>query len=193
VRGRISKRPILFVSVALTIGLLAGVGIGAASSEAPQLREEVDELEAELADRERDLTASEAEAAKLADTIDDALAEADELKQRAESRLARLDKRAMKLDEQAAELDSREQEVVAAEQTLESSTIPDGVWELGRDYEAGIYRAEGGGGCYWEKLESPSGEFDAIIANGGFNRNQTLTIDSPYFSTSGCGEWVKIG
>jgi hypothetical protein len=44
------------------------------------------------------------------------------------------------------------------------------------DYEAGTYRAEGGGGCYWERLKSPSGKLSDIIANGGFNPNQTLVI-----------------
>ena len=76
---------------------------------------------------------------------------------------------------------------------MSASTIPDGTWELGRDYEAGTYRAPGGGGCYWEKLSAPTGKFGDLITNGGFEKNQTLVIDSPYFSTSDCGEWVKIG
>jgi hypothetical protein len=50
-----------------------------------------------------------------------------------------------------------------------------------------------GGGCYWEKLSAPTGKLGDIIANGGFEANQTLVIDSPSFSTSDCGEWVKIG
>lgn len=191
-RERISQRPILFLSIALVVGFLLGTAIGVGFSEAPQLRDQIDELEAELAEQKRELTASKAEAARLEDTIDDAVAEADAAKQRARERLARLEKRERQLDERAAELDAREQEVAAAELTLESNTIPDGVWQLGRDYEAGVYRAEGGPGCYREKLSDPSGEFDSIIANGGFNRNQTLRIDSPYFSTDGCGEWVKI-
>jgi hypothetical protein len=79
----------------------------------------------------------------------------------------------------------------AAERTLAQNTIPDGSWQLGRDYESGTYRAPGGAGCYWALLGSA--DTADIINNGGFGQNQTITIDSPYFETSDCGEWVRIG
>jgi hypothetical protein len=59
------------------------------------------------------------------------------------------------------------------------------------DFTPGTYRAPAGGGCYWALLGSADTE--DIINNGGFNKNQTLTIDSPYFETSDCGTWQRLG
>ncbi|HWM54200.1 MAG TPA: hypothetical protein VNO20_02260 [Solirubrobacterales bacterium] len=71
-----------------------------------------------------------------------------------------------------------------------STTIPDGVWQQGRDYQPGVYRAPGGGSCYWALLGKANP--GAIRENGGANSTQTLEINSPYFETGGCGTWEKI-
>ena len=51
-------------------------------------------------------------------------------------------------------------------------------------------RSPGGGSCYWAKL---GGDVENILENGGFTKNQTVQIDSPFFETAGCGKWTKIG
>ncbi|UJA20930.1 hypothetical protein HJD18_12380 [Thermoleophilia bacterium SCSIO 60948] len=189
------------------LGLLAGAA-AVALILAPQLTDRGDELAAsqdqveeleddrgslskEVALLERDVETARKEAEEA--LSDDREAFADEQREAEEDLAAREDRVNAQLDQRSADLDARAAELTEAEQTLESTTIPSGVWELGRDFEAGTYRAPGGPGCYWEKLSAPSGKFGDIIANGGFGKNQTLTIDSPYFSTEGCGDWVKIG
>jgi hypothetical protein len=202
--GSLGQRVPSFIRKPWVIGigaLLVGVVIGAipsasvtdqrddARADLDMARAETERIQGILFDEQektrqlrRELTRLEAPLRRLADDKE-ALAD----------REAAIARQQGELDDRAAGLDARAQELTAAEQTLEQNTIPDGIWELGRDYEAGTYRASGGGGCYWEKLQSPSGDFSDIIANGGFSPNQTLVIDSPYFSTDGCGEWVKIG
>jgi hypothetical protein len=59
------------------------------------------------------------------------------------------------------------------------------------DYEAGTYRAPGGGRCYGALLGSADTE--DIVNNGGFSKNQTIAIGSPFFETEDCGDGVKIG
>lgn len=71
-----------------------------------------------------------------------------------------------------------------------ATTIPDGLWQQGRDYQTGVYRAPGGGTCYWALLGKANP--GAIRENGGANSTQTLEINSPYFETGGCGTWEKI-
>ena len=85
----------------------------------------------------------------------------------------------------------------AAEEESEEPTkptateIPDGVWQVGRDYTTGLYRAPGGGSCYWALLKKANP--NSIIENGGNASTQTLEITSPFFETTGCGVWEKIG
>jgi hypothetical protein len=198
IRAFISSRPVLAVVLTAVLALVLGAGAGAAgpTGEVSELEDQAASLEADLKATEADLEAANdatdeatADAAAARDALKPLQAQADEVEEQKDDLAAQEEE----LAAQAGELDAREQDITARENTLESSTIPDGIWELGRDYEAGTYRAEGGGGCYWEKLSSPTGKLGDIIANGGFQPNQTLVIDSPYFSTSDCGEWVKIG
>lgn len=176
---RIRSRPLLWLSMAAVLTLLIGVGIGAAGSsqEVADKDDEIAELEDELQGLRDEVADAEAAAASAQDA-------AAQVRERSEQKLDAL-------SEREASLEAREADVQAAEQTLEQNTIPDGIWQLGRDYDAGTYRAPGGGGCYWALLGSA--DTADIINNGGFERNQTITIDSPYFETSDCGEWVKIG
>jgi hypothetical protein len=90
---------------------------------------------------------------------------------------------------------SAESPEAASEETEEvtaptATTIPDGLWQQGRDYQPGVYRAPGGGSCYWALLNKANP--GAIRENGGANSTQTLEITSPYFETGGCGTWEKI-
>lgn len=90
---------------------------------------------------------------------------------------------------------STEASEAGSEETEETSvptatTIPDGLWQQGRDYGPGVYRAPGGGNCYWALLGKANP--GAIRENGGANSTQTLEVNSPYFETDGCGTWEKI-
>jgi TolA-binding protein len=171
-------------TIVAVVALLVGAGIGAAGTEdqarIAELEEQVADLENDVSEAERDAEDAEEELNDRLESID---AREDELRaaERDQAREARRRQR---------ELSAREQEISAAEQELESSQIPDGIWQSGRDFEPGLYRAPGGEGCYWAKLGSAN--TDDIINNGGFSANQTLQIDSPFFETSDCGEWVKI-
>jgi hypothetical protein len=70
----------------------------------------------------------------------------------------------------------------------------DGVWVVGEEVAPGTYRAPGGSGCYWARLRNFSAGLNSIIANGGFSRNQTVTIQASDagFETTRCGTWTRI-
>jgi hypothetical protein len=173
-------------TIVAVVALFIGVGIGAASTE-DQTR--IDELEGQVADLERDVAREREFAAESRARVRAAERRADRLVRTADERALRDAERL--LAERSQEVEQRESEVAEKEQTLEGATIPDGTWQLGRDYEAGLYRTKGGEGCYWAELGS--GNTDDIINNGFGGGVQTVEIDSPFFETSDCGEWQKIG
>jgi hypothetical protein len=82
-----------------------------------------------------------------------------------------------------------------AEEVAAKSEIGEGVWQAERDYLPGTYEAPGGSSCYWALLSEPGsgGGIEGIIENGGFNKHQILDITSPYFETSNCGTWQRVG
>ena len=91
------------------------------------------------------------------------------------------------------ELSATESELGGAEESVAKGTITDGTWRLEEDYLSGTYEAPGGGSCYWAMLSSVGGGgIEDIIENGGFNKHQILTIESPYFESSGCGTWTRV-
>lgn len=73
--------------------------------------------------------------------------------------------------------------------------IPEGKWVVGVHIEAGTYQAEGGEGCYWERLSGVSGEFDDLTANDIPGGSAIVEISSGdyAFNSSGCGEWTLRG
>jgi hypothetical protein len=75
-----------------------------------------------------------------------------------------------------------------------SRSFGDGVWRVGAEVAPGTYRAPGGSSCYWARLRNFSGGLNSIIANGGFSRNQTVTIQSSDtgFESSDCGSWTRV-
>jgi hypothetical protein len=79
------------------------------------------------------------------------------------------------------------------EETLKASTIPDGTWQYGRDYESGTYRAPGGEGCYWSTLRDANPRH--IIDYDASAKRPTVKLgpDTPFFKTVHCGKWVKTG
>lgn len=82
-----------------------------------------------------------------------------------------------------------------------AATIPgEGTFVVGSDIKPGTYKTTGPSdsdlpNCYWARLDSTSGDFDDIIANGNPGGQTTITISSSdkAFETSGCAEWEKVG
>lgn len=80
-------------------------------------------------------------------------------------------------------------------ETPTATTIPDGTWKRGTEYQPGTYRAPGGGRCWWEQRQRPGGEADGEGFNSNYGseeRNILLEIESPYFKTEHCGTWERV-
>lgn len=70
---------------------------------------------------------------------------------------------------------------------------------VGEDIKAGTYKTagpEGGFGCYWERAENSSGEFNAVIADNNLNGPGRVTLKAGSASRpigarsgSGWGDW----
>jgi hypothetical protein len=79
-----------------------------------------------------------------------------------------------------------------------ATAIGAGTYVVGSDIVAGTYKtagpAAGSFGCYWARLKDTSGEFAAIITNGGAQGPTTVTISGSdgAFQTSGCNTWTKV-
>lgn len=162
VRGWIRNRPVLWVSITAFVALVIGIAVGGDSTE-----------------KDDRIASLEGQVASLEGEVEEA--------QAAESELAR---EAADLEKEKKQVAQREKKVGQAERLQKRNTITDGIWKVGTDFDAGTYRS-GDGDCYWAKLSSAGGDFDSIISNGN-GSNQTVTIDSPWFESSGCGEWTKI-
>lgn len=169
----IRRHPVWGIVIAVLTGLVLGAGAAASDTS------ELDSARAEIAALERQLDRETA-----------ALADAEEHAEELEDESARVASRAARLEQKAGKLRQRERQVTAAERREAQNSIDDGIWQVGVDFEAGTYRAEGGPLCYWALLDSAD-TWD-IVNNGGFSANQTLTIDSAWFETKGCGTWKKI-
>jgi hypothetical protein len=68
----------------------------------------------------------------------------------------------------------------------------DGTYVVGVDIQPGVYRSQGGSGCYWKRLSGLSGALDDIIANNFGSGPQVVQIASTdvAFSTSDCSTWM---
>lgn len=173
------------IAIGIGAALIGGViGYAGASGETDEANERADKLERQLDDANSQISDFEAERGDL-------LAEVEQEKERFRRKKEAQDARADALDARAKSVDRREDQVASAEATIKRNTFSDGIWKVGTDFDPGTYRSTGGD-CYWAKLSDASGNFDSIIANNN-GSNQTVTIDSPYFESSGCGKWQKIG
>lgn len=207
VLGRLSANTKALAAVAFIAGLLLAGIVGAAL--AASKSNEIDDLNADLAseqearaaaEEDRDATAQRAEA--IFDRRDQIVASARTQARRivsdARAELAELND---KIGDKRSELARTEQKLATVQASLDTaqeeknlSSFGNGTWQANVDYLPGTYSAPGGASCYWEKLQGPSGGgINNIIENGGFNKNQIVSVDSPYFSTSGCGTWTRTG
>lgn len=69
-------------------------------------------------------------------------------------------------------------------------TFPDGDYRIGKDVDAGDYKASVSGSCHWARVSSFTGESDAIIQQG---TSTDVSIDPSDFGfqSTGCGVWSK--
>lgn len=182
--------------------VLLGIGAAIGGSEEDDLKSELASTKTEVSKAEHAQQEAERETEEIkgreAEIVHKAKATTKEIVGKAQSESSTL---SSKLDEQRSELESVEGELsetesylVGAEEDKAKSSISDGTWQSEVDYIPGTYEAEGGGSCYWALLSEPGGGgIEGIIENGGFNKHQILTIDSPYFETRDCGTWHRTG
>lgn len=74
------------------------------------------------------------------------------------------------------------------------TTIPEGVWLVGQQIEAGRYRTTATQSCFWERLKGFSGTSEDRITNNSGTGQRFVTIedtDVGFRSESGCGTWTR--
>lgn len=70
----------------------------------------------------------------------------------------------------------------------------DGIFEVGKDIQAGTYRTRtGSSGCYYSRLSGFGGSFDEIISNENTDYPTVVTIATTDkgFKSSRCGTWTQ--
>lgn len=118
----------------------------------------------------------------------DAIAEADNVKSGIKDLNAQHDDLQKKVDAKKAELQSLTGQVDQAKK----NSISDGVWQVGKDIDAGTYRStsEVGSHCYWSVTVSGS---DDIVQNdipgGGYP--QVSVSDGQQLKLQNCGTFAK--
>jgi len=163
------------------------------SSAQDELSATQDELSAaqdELSATQDELTSTEAEMEQIAGDLparEDAVKEAEAaLDQRDEA----LSKEAADLRKASSAVARRERAVGTVEKEIASNTIPgDGVFQVGVDMQAGLYKTSGAADCYYAVLGDPNG--NDIKSNNIVSGPSTVTVAAgEYFETQGCADWV---
>lgn len=183
--------------------ILMGIGgaIASGENEEDQLEEQIAVLEERVKVSGERADAAHREVAAIEGEVDTLTAQAEDkaeqivedAKSEASTLESSVSNTKQELESVEGELSETESELGGAEEKVAKGTITDGVWQIERDYLPGTYEAPGGGSCYWALLSSlGSGGVEGIIENGGFNKHQILTIESPYFETRACGTWKLV-
>jgi Tfp pilus assembly protein PilN len=73
----------------------------------------------------------------------------------------------------------------------QAASFNDGLYQVRVAIQPGQYHTDGSDSCYWAKLST--GDTNRVIVNNFGAGPQTVTIDSPYFESEGCGTWTKVG
>jgi hypothetical protein len=83
----------------------------------------------------------------------------------------------------------------AASYNPNRSTAKPGSYRIPNDMVPGTFSAPGGASCYWERVSSWSHDVEDVIANNLGSGRQIVTIASTDkgFTSSGCGNWTRIG
>jgi hypothetical protein len=178
--------------VAFILGTTLGVAgsgnadeLEAARSHAADLSNDLETAQSDLADARTEIGTFNEQVITFEDRIAALMSEA-----------SRLEEQISDLRGQVADLKGKlaDQAKAGGYSVNARSSFGDGIWLVGEEIQPGTYRSPAGGSCYWARL-SGFGGFDDIIINGGFTRNQTVTISASDkgFESSNCGTWVKIG
>lgn len=204
-RMKKSWKTLAWVLGALMLGSVLGVAaagdvqteLDAANSSLKTARNEGLALKADQSKLEAELEAAQNDLEELQDEYEDVTANLNDLEAKAKTN---------KLDAELADARSlrkslKEQEAAARKLkrqldkelgVVRNSKVGDGVWQVGSEIPAGIYRSPAGSSCYWAILNSA--DTSNIANNGGFTANQTVTLTAgKWFESSGCGNWTKIG
>jgi outer membrane murein-binding lipoprotein Lpp len=195
-----TRRKAIVIIVAVAIVCLA---IGGASSKntANKAEDKADQRSADVAFLEDSLTAAEEERDEAREQAvaaeDEAVVVAEETlatgQAELDTRSADLDERQASLDQAEADVAAREEAVGVAEAAREANSFTDGIYAVGTDIQPGQYHTDGASGmCYYASLGADGQDIiDNNIVDGG--GPATTIIDSPFFESSGCGTWTKVG
>lgn len=202
-----AKRPLLlavtmFAAGAVVAGAIAAAVVASKNSDIERLQADLaaQTQARETAESERDDAI--ARAARITDRRDEIVAGAkskaedmiDDAKQELSGLEDKIDSARSDLAATESKLEDVQDSLDVAQEQKQMSSFGNGTWQADVDYLPGTYEAPGGGGCYWEKLNGPSGGgINNIIDNGGFGRHQIVSVDSPYFHTEDCGTWTRVG
>lgn len=147
------------------------------STELENMRDRADERQDKIGELTRDLRAFQ----NRRDDLD----EAEEAAAVREAELAAIE----------AELAAREEAVGAAETAAKANQFENGINLVGTDIQAGTYRSEGGGSCYWARLSGLGGSIGEILSNGIADGQAVVTISASdaAFESRGCSTWTRIG
>jgi hypothetical protein len=119
------------------------------------------------------------------------------LREQVASKQSALDAQQRQLDRSREQLGNLRQAVAGQSRTAPtpaatgSASFEDGLYQVRVAIQPGQYRADGSDSCYWAKLST--GDTNRVIVNHFGAGPQTVTIDSPYFESEGCGTWTKVG
>jgi hypothetical protein len=74
--------------------------------------------------------------------------------------------------------------------------IPPGVWLVGAQITPGVYQANVGAGCYWERNSNFEGVLDSIIANDFIPDASARLVeisagDVGFYNDADCGTWTR--
>jgi hypothetical protein len=172
------------VVLAVLVAVAVGVGGGVAVTRWRGLRDAEQDIGRAHTAQEK----AEADADQARRERDDAIATA---KTEAEAELA---EQTAAVEAQAAEVSRQQDALLQAAATTASNRMlaaggvfQDGLFHVGVDIPSGTYHTDAPEGCYWAKLStsSPSEVIDNRYGGGP----QTVTVDSAYFESRGCGQW----
>jgi hypothetical protein len=153
-------------------------------------QDELASTQAELSSAQDELSSTKA---KLVEVVGDLPARekaVEKAEAAAKSRQEALDQREADVRAAAEAVAEREQAVGAAETEIANNTIPgEGVFQVGVDMQAGLYRTSGAADCYYAVLADANG--NNIKSNNITSGPATVTVAAgDYFETSRCADWI---
>ena len=191
--------------VGIVVALVAGTHLGTGNE--GENTTALAAAERQLADLQLSLDATQDQLAKVSDERDAALEDLEIASSERDAALEDLTAAETDRDDAIARAEDAEAALAATEgaraaaegaqgagaDAEPAAQFGDGVWIVGEDIEAGVYRNDGGSLCYWERLSGLSGEFGDIIANDLPEGQAVVEIASSdtAFSSQGCGTWPR--